>query len=73
MEHKTQIPIWFFIGLILTVNGLLIVGSGIYGAINPPPPETRVKLWNLHADIWWGALLVILGTIYIAKFKPKKG
>jgi hypothetical protein len=32
-----------------------------------------VVLANLHAGIWWGALLVILGLIYSLKFKPGRG
>jgi hypothetical protein len=72
MEKDHQIPIWFFIGLLLTVYGVLIVGSGIYGAINPPPEAQRVALWNLHADIWWGAVLLIVGLVYTTRFRPGK-
>jgi len=71
-EHEKQIPIWFFIGALLAFYGLLITGAGIYGWINPPPPEKMVKLWNLHADVWWGALLVIFGLVYVVKFWPSK-
>ena len=31
---------------------------------SPPPVEQRVALCELHADIWWGLLLVILGAFY---------
>jgi hypothetical protein len=71
-EHEKQIPIWFFIGALLALYGLLIAGAGIYGWMNPPPPEQMVKLWNLHADLWWGILLVIFGLIYVVKFWPSK-
>ncbi len=53
MDTEHQIPIWFFIGSLLLIYGVLITGSGIYGAIFPPPVEHRVTLWELHADIWW--------------------
>ena len=72
-EQKKQIPIWFFIGALLAVYGLLILGSGVYGAINPPPEAERVKLWNLHADIWWGAVLMLVGMIYVLRFRPREG
>jgi len=68
--EKKMISIWFFIGLILTVYGLLILGAGIYDLIYPA--KLRVILANLHAGVWWGALLVALGILYIVKFKPKK-
>lgn len=71
-EHEKQVPIWFFIGALLALYGLLIFAAGIYGWLNPPPPEKMVKLWNLHADIWWGALLFGFGMIYVVKFWPSK-
>ena len=69
-SHEKQIPIWFFIGGLLLVYGLLILGSGIYGALYPP--EHKVALWELHSDIWWGALLVLIGLVYVARFRPRK-
>ena len=71
-DHDKQIPIWYFIGIILAVYGLMILGSGIYGAVSPPPEEARVKLWHLHADIWWGTMLLIVGIFYVVKFPPSK-
>ena len=71
-EHEKQIPIWFFIGTLLALYGLLILGAGLYGWAHPPPPEKMVKLWNYHADVWWGALLVGLGLVYVIKFWPSK-
>lgn len=62
------ISIWFFIGLLLGVYGILITGTGIYGLFYPPQRET--VLGNLHAGIWWGALLIVLGAIYLYKFFP---
>ena len=68
MEKEQQVPIWFFIGGILAIYGVLILGTGLYNLIHPP--EHQVVLFNLHADIWWSALLVILGVFYLIKFRP---
>ncbi len=68
MEKERQVPIWFFIGGILTIYGVLILGAGLYHLVRPP--EHPVVLFNLHADIWWGALLLILGVVYLIKFRP---
>ena len=68
--EKKMISIWFFIGLILTVYGVLILGAGIYDLIYPA--KLKVVLANLHSGIWWGALLIVLGLVYIIKFRPKK-
>ena len=70
MESEHQVPIWFFIGALLLVYGLLITGAGIYALILPPPEAERVALFELHADIWWGLLLVALGTFYCLRFHP---
>jgi integral membrane sensor domain MASE1 len=67
-EHDKQIPIWYFIGILLGIYGLLILGTGIYGWFNPP--AVKVALWNLHADVWWGALLTIIGAFYFTRFRP---
>ena len=71
MEETRRIEIWFFIGSLLFVYGLLILGAGIYHLVHPPIQQ--VVLANLHADIWWGVLLSLLGLLYAIKFWPKWG
>jgi len=53
------------------VNGVLILGAGIYELIHPP--EVRVVLFGLHAGIWWGGILTALGAGYSIYFAPGKG
>ncbi len=65
-----RISIWFFIGALLLAYGILILGSGIYEWIEPS--ESQVVLASLHAAIWWGALLLILGFAYCVRFFPRK-
>jgi len=65
-EHG--IPIWFFIGALLLVYGVLIFGAGLYGLFHPP----QVALANLHVGIWWGALLVVIGLGYVRAFRPRR-
>lgn len=69
-EKKHFISIWFFIGSLLTVYGILILGAGIWEIVHPP--EHRVVLAHLHAAIWWGALMIALGALYVVKFRPGK-
>ena len=69
--HESGISIWFFIGLSLLVNGVLITGAGIWEALHPPAVPT-VVLFHLHANIWWGAFLAAVGTLYCVKFVPKR-
>lgn len=66
------IAIWFFIGWTLLIYGLLIFLSGVYQWVNPPLPDQRVVLWELHSDVWWGAFLAIVGLIYVLVYKPSE-
>jgi hypothetical protein len=68
--HQHRISIWFFIGILLGIYGILILGAGINEMLHPS--EYSVKMAYLHAGIWWGALLIILGLIYLIKFAPRK-
>lgn len=70
MHDEDQIPIWLFIGGILLVYGGLIFAAGLYALISPPPPESRVALFHLHADVWWGLLMVGIGSFYVHRFWP---
>lgn len=62
--------IWFFIGISLLVNGVLILGAGLYEYAHPPAPDLQVVLFNLHASIWWGGLLTLLGGFYSWHYAP---
>jgi hypothetical protein len=63
--------IWFFIGISLGVNGALILAAGIYQLINPQE-NPGVVLYNLHANVWWGALLLLIGLFYCIRFMPRR-
>lgn len=58
-------PIWYFVGFILTIMGGIILLSGIYNLANPP--ASQVVLAEKHPDIWWGAIMLVVGIIYIIK------
>jgi hypothetical protein len=68
MESNNMISIWFFIGFSLLVNGVIILGAGVYELVYPP--EFPPVLFQLHASIWWGALLTLLGAFYCWHFRP---
>jgi hypothetical protein len=66
--HGSRIPIWFFIGLMLAVYGLLVLSYGLYELATGN--LANVQLANLHTPVWWGAILLLLGTVYLIKFRP---
>jgi hypothetical protein len=66
-----MVSIWFFIGISLAVNGALILGAGVYQLVYPPA-SPGVILFNLHANVWWGAILLLIGLVYSIKFAPAR-
>ncbi|HUX67296.1 MAG TPA: hypothetical protein VMV31_07390 [Terriglobales bacterium] len=69
MPKRGSISIWFFIGGLLAVYGVLILAAGIYQVWRPPQPP--LVLQNLHAGVWWGALLLAAGLFYLRAFRPR--
>ena len=63
-----MIPVWFFVGVILLIYGIIILGTGIYEFSSPPP----TVLAKTHPALWWGALLTVIGGIYVYLYMPKK-
>ena len=63
--HTSGISIWFFIGVMLTIYGAMILGYGLY-ELN----TGTMAVANYHASIWWGALLLLVGLFYGVRFRP---
>ena len=72
MSDDGRISIWFFIGAILLIYGVIIFAAGIYGLFDPSF-GADVMLHQFHSSIWWGMLLIIIGSVYSIKFNPRKG
>lgn len=70
MHGPGFISIWFFIGVLLTIYGVIIFATGLYELSNPP--AHAVVLSNLHAGVWWGAVLLVIGLFYFIRFFPRK-
>jgi hypothetical protein len=67
-HDRHMVPVWFFVGVILLAYGLIILGTGIYEYSSPPP----TVLANTHPAVWWGALLTVIGGLYVWIYFPKK-
>jgi hypothetical protein len=67
-EKHHIIPVWFFVGVLFSVYGVLIFASGLAEWSHPP----NTVLAELHAPVWWGALLIVLGGVYGAAFRPRR-
>jgi FtsH-binding integral membrane protein len=67
-EKHHIIPVWFFVGVMFVVYGVMIFVTGLVEWSNPP--ETVMA--NLHPPVWWGGLLVVLGGVYCYYFSPRR-
>jgi hypothetical protein len=70
MHRPGMVSIWFFVGILLLTYGVLITGAWLYELVSPP--ARPVVLSELHAGIWWGALLLVLGGVYTNRFSPRR-
>jgi len=71
MGEDARISIWFFIGSLLTLYGIIIFIVSV-PSLFPSVPNPDVVLARLHAGVWWGILLFGLGVMYVTVFWPWK-
>jgi len=69
MDTEHQVPIWFFVGITLLVYGVIIFGTGLYALVDPSL-DAHIAMNYLHADIWWGAFMAVVGGFYCHRFNP---
>ena len=54
----------------LIIYGIIITAEGLWERSHPP---TRMPiLYELHAPIWWGGLMLVAGLTYTIRFWPKR-
>lgn len=58
---KGMLSIWFFVSIVLGTFGLIILAMGICHLVSPPQNPTH-QLAHLHADLWWGIVMVAFAT-----------
>ncbi len=56
-------PIWFFVGILLVVFGVLILGAGLLAAVSGDMPTTILA--STHPRIWWGAIMLTAGILFL--------
>jgi hypothetical protein len=71
MVGNKGISIWFFIGTLLLIYGVIITAANIYEYI-APSMERTVVLKEINFGIWWGVVLLVIGLVYFVAFRPWK-
>ncbi len=60
--------VWFYIGALLSIYGVLLTAAGLYQIVQPP----ATVLAAYHATLWVGVLLLIVGFGYILAYWPRR-
>ena len=61
MAKQKMLTIWFFVGIMLTVLGIIITATGIYFIFNP---QTKTVLHEMNPNLWWGTFILIAGLLF---------
>ena len=67
--RQHMLPVWFFIGLLLAVYGVIILATGISEWAHPP----SVVLARDHPSVCEGIVLLLIGGFYVLRFRPRRG
>ncbi len=67
-ERKHMLPVWFFVGILLFLYGIIILITSLEEWPHPP----AVMLSNLHPGVWAGIMLLIIGGFYSVHFRPRR-
>ena len=56
--HDEPLPIWFFVGLILLVNGVLVILGSLFASSH------ATVLAELKPGLWWGGVITAVGVVF---------
>ncbi len=62
-----MLSVWFFIGVLLLIYGLIILIVSLMEYSHPAP----VVLASYHLNVWGGVLLTLIGGFYTIRFRPR--
>ena len=68
--HGSGIPIWFFIGVLVLIYGIIILGWGLF--TGGDTGGRVVALAYLRTDLWMGGFMTLAGAFYAIKFAPRR-
>lgn len=57
--EAVPLPIWFFVGVILAVYGVLVVIAGLVY------PNANTVLANTYPALWWGGVMLVAGALFL--------
>lgn len=66
-ERHNMLPVWFFIGILLFIYGLIIFITSMREWSHPP----AVVLSQYHPGVWGSGVLLTIGGFYLFHFWPR--
>jgi len=58
-EQREPLPIWFFVGVILAVYGVLVILGDVTNL-------REIRLAHLRPGFWWGGGMLVFGAVFTA-------
>ena len=66
---RRTFEVWFYIGAMLGIYGIMLTAAGVYQWIHPP----ATVLAQEHATFWAGVVLLLVGGAYTIGYWPRPG
>lgn len=67
MHERDPLPVWFFVGLILALYGVIVIAAGLVG--DPRPTVLR----ELRPALWWGGVMLAGGAVFLGIGLRRRG
>jgi len=67
-ERHHMLPVWFFIGVLLSLYGVIILITSIADWSKP----SAAILSQYHPGLFGGILLLAIGGFYTLRFRPRR-
>jgi membrane protein implicated in regulation of membrane protease activity len=71
MHEEHGLSIWFFVGGMLTIYGIIILIANI-PSFASATGNPHVVLEQLHAGLWWSIILFLVGILFLKLHWPGK-
>lgn len=66
-ERRHMLPVWFFIGVLLSAYGAIILVTSVSDWNHP----SGAVLARLHPGVWGGVVLLVVGGFYALRYRPR--
>lgn len=66
LMDQRRFTVWFYIGALLAMYGVLLTAAGAYQVVHPP----ATVLASYHATLWAGIALLVIGGAYVILYWP---